>query len=170
MYRGSVRGHPLTDKQKRFMEMNARDYYGSMSTVIEIVRLINSRERDKLGRALEMLCNVFSVQCVLTFGDCKDRPVSKVYPPFRTGYANAVRINLCTDVLGDAFNAIRSKQIVFDDPDACYARVSHLAIVFLHEFGHVMHKNRRPGPYGDSLDEERAADNWAVCFVNYYLT
>jgi hypothetical protein len=165
---GSVKGHPQTENQKKFMRENADSYYGGKEIVKRVIELLNSRKRENLHEALGLLCGMFFVKCELTFSDCKEKPVSKVYPPFRTGYANAIRINICTDVLEDNFNSIHSKQIIFDDPE-CYEKISHLAIVFLHEFGHVMHKNHREGPYGDTNDEERTADNWAVCFINYYL-
>lgn len=200
---GSVHGHALTAKQKRyfgwvagggsgygdddfdetgeagFIEESfvsssgsaaAADdyYYGGDTAQARVVMLLNRRTKKDSREALDLLCKLYGVDehVGLEFSGCEEKPVSPVYPPFRTGYANSVRIHICSDSLGDAFNAIRSKQIHYDP-----ALVTHYCAVFLHEFAHVLDKRKLlPAEfYGYAKNDiERRADRWAQHFIDEY--
>lgn len=133
---------------------------------LTIIGLLNKRTKAASREALDLLCELYGVDeyVGLEFSGCEEKPVSPVYPPFRTGYANRVRIHICSDSLGDAFNAILSKQIRYDP-----ARVTHYCAVFLHEFAHVLDKRAMlPADYGGVYknDIERRADHWAQHFID----
>lgn len=194
---GSVHGHALTAKQKRYFGWVAgggsgygdddddgasavvddeEDYYygqddgPKMVAMLQarVVMLLNRRTKKDSRTALDLLCKLYGVdeRVGLEFSGCEEKPVSPVYPPFRTGYANSVRIHICSDSLGDAFNAIRSKQIHYDP-----ALVTHYCAVFLHEFAHVLDKRKLlPAEfYGYAKNDiERRADRWAQHFIDEY--
>jgi hypothetical protein len=168
---GSVRGHALTPKQKRYFGWVAGGGSGygiagsaGDDTPLEILRLLNERTEDATVRAVEMLRELVGLEeeVRLEFSGCPNKPRSTVYPPFRTGYANAYRIHICTDAMGDAFNAIHSKTIQYDDVIIC-----HYAVVVLHEFGHVLDKRHELRGCGDVVKHpERRADWWAQEFLD----
>jgi hypothetical protein len=160
---GSVRGHPLTPKQKRYFGWIAGGGAGyGGGDAMEILRLLNERTAESTAQAIEMLRHYTRLddEVALEFSGCADKPKSTVYPPFRTGYANAYRIHLCTDSMGDAFNALHSKTIQYDDLIIC-----HYAVVVLHEFGHVLDKRHKLGEC-TVKHPERRADWWAQEFLN----
>lgn len=127
-----------------------------------VIALLNRRTRHDTQLALRALEKAYlsadEPRVGLEFSSCSEKPVSKVYAPFRTGYANAHRIHLCSDTLSDAFNATHSKQIAYDQ-----TYVTHYAVVFLHEFGHVLDKRHIKNVYyGEHEDDpERRADAYA---------
>jgi len=162
---GSVRGHPLTSKQKRYFGWIAggSSAYGAGDGItLEILRLLNERTADATAHAVEMLRHHVGLQdeVQLEFSGCPNKPQSTVYPPFRTGYANAYRIHICTDSMGDAFNALHSKTVQYDEVMIC-----HFAVVVLHEFGHVLDK-RHLLEKCTIQHPERRADWWAQQFLD----
>jgi hypothetical protein len=168
LHHGSVHGHSLTEKQRRYFGWVAggESGYGGGDNN-SVVSLLNQRTKESSRKALDMLCNMFNLndeEVGLEFSGCEEKPVSPIYPPFRTGYANRVRIHICSDSLGDAFNAIQSKQIFYDPK-----KITHYCAVFLHEFAHVLDKRGLlPSEYGGfyKKDIERRADHWAQSFLN----
>jgi hypothetical protein len=161
-----------TEKQRRYFGWVAggrkRRYDGDdiqLELHRDVIGLLNKRTRQDSQRALEVLEWMYldpdEWRVGLEFSSCSEKPPSKMYAPFRTGYANAKRIHICSDTMTDEFNATLSKQINYDP-----ARVSHYAAVFLHEFAHVMDKREIPGDYGGKSHVERRADAWAQGFID----
>lgn len=164
-----------TDRQRRYLgwvangRSRSNQYGGGGGDAFfyrQVIELLNQRTRQATQQALTALENKYLTDDVdprvgLEFSSCSDKKVSAVYPPFRTGYANAHRIHICSDTMTDAFNAIHSKQIEYD---ARY--VSHYCVVFLHEFGHVMDKRHVPSFYGGTDKVELRADAWAQRFID----
>lgn len=156
--------HDKTEKQRRYVASHG---YGNETDVKtfcrHVIALLNRRTRHDTQLALRALEKAYlsadEPRVGLEFSSCSEKPVSKVYAPFRTGYANAHRIHMCSDTLSDAFNATHSKQITYDQQ-----YVSHYAVVFLHEFGHVLDKRHIKNVYygeGNQEDPERRADAYA---------
>jgi hypothetical protein len=164
LHHGSVKGHPLTDRQRRYFgwvaSRGSRGYGGEPD--LEILWLLNERTEDATRDAIAMLTarQRLTDDVRVEFSGCPNKPRSTVYPPFRTGYANAYRIHLCSDSMDDAFNALRSKTVVYDD-----VIVSHYAVVVLHEFGHVLDK-RHLLQACPVTHAERRADWWAQEFLS----
>lgn len=165
-----------TDKQRRYLgwvsnrRSSSSSNYGDddddgVEFYRRVIALLNERNRQSSHQALVLLENTYlsdgEPRVGLEFSSCSDKKVSTMYAPFRTGYANARRIHMCSDTMSDAFNATHSKQI---DYDAQY--VSHYCVVFLHEFGHVMDKRHIPSYYGGTSRVELRADAWAQHFIN----
>jgi hypothetical protein len=131
-----------------------------------VIDLLNRRTRKDSHQALAILSEMFlgnAAEVNLEFSSCQDKKESAVYPGFKTGYANGSRIHICTDALGDDFNAQHSKQIAYDS-----ARVTHYAAMFLHEFGHVLDKRgiEYDKWYGGNTHVERKADAFAQWFID----
>lgn len=167
LHEGRANGRPLTDKQRRFFACRAHGGcgYGEDSAEL-VIDLLNRRTRKASHQALAVLSKMFlgdSGALSLEFSNCDDKNESVVYPGFKTGYANGSRIHICTDSLGDAFNAQHSKTISYDA-----ARVTHYAAMFLHEFGHVLDKRdiEYDNWYGGNTQVERRADAFAQWFIN----
>lgn len=168
LHEGRANGRPLTDKQRRFFACRAHGgcaYGAAESSAQGVIDLLNRRTRGATRQALDMLQNMFmdGQHVDLEFSDCLDKDDSVVYPGFKTGYANGSRIHICTDALGDGFNAQHSKTISYDS-----AHVSHFCAMFLHEFGHVLDKNSIEWDtwYGGATNVERRADAFAQWFIN----
>jgi hypothetical protein len=166
LHHGSVRGHPLTSKQRRYFGWVAgggRSGYGGVHDEdMEILWLLNERTEDATREAIKMLTARLRLvdEVRVEFSGCPNKPQSTVYPPFRTGYANAYRIHLCSDAMDDGFNALHSKTVNYDP-----VIVSHYAVVVLHEFGHVLDK-RHLLQSCPVTHAERRADWWAEQFLS----
>lgn len=166
---GSVRGHALTAKQRRYFGWVAgrSSLYGGggeeeENVLLHVLWLLNERTESATRAAIGMLEKHERLldEVRVEFSGCPDKPRSTVYPPFRTGYANAYRIHLCSDAMGDDFNHVHSKTIAYDP-----LIVSHYAVVVLHEFGHVLDK-RQLLHECPARNPERRADWWAQEFLS----
>jgi hypothetical protein len=129
---------------------------------MEILRLLNERTEETTRVAIEMLAKRQRLvdEVRVEFSGCPNKPRSTVYPPFRTGYANAYRIHLCSDSMNDAFNELHSKTVAYDP-----VIISHYAVVVLHEFGHVLDK-RHLLQACPLTHPERRADWWTEEFLS----
>ena len=160
---GSVKGHPLTSKQKRYFGWKAgSSSYGDIEDYKKVINLLNRRTKKSSREALRLLESILGLKAVgLEFSSCSEKPPSKIYG-FRTGYANARRIHICTDSMGDGFNAKHSKTIRYDA-----SKIEHYTVVFLHELGHVVDKRGLlPANYGGTSNDERIADAYAQEFLD----
>ena len=159
------------EKQRKYFGWVASGksrHYGDedIDTKKQIISLLNKRTKVDSFHALRLLESLYlnsegDYKVGLEFSSCSDKTESKMYPPFRTGYANGARIHICTDSLGRDFNSIHSKQIRYDPKEIC-----HYTAVFLHEFAHVLDKRGVDSFYGNSPNPERRADAFAQHFID----
>jgi hypothetical protein len=131
-----------------------------------VVSYLNKRTEKDTKKALKLLVKMFNLKenVDIYFNDCKDKPVSKIYFPFRTGYTNIKRIVICHDILTDKFNKeTYCKTISYNKEKVC-----HFVIVFLHEFGHILDKRDLldSSYYTEQKNEERIADHFAKNFLD----
>jgi hypothetical protein len=127
-----------------------------------VIYLLNKRTEKDTQKALDILKTMFKLQedVRVYFNECSDKPVSRIYPPFKTGYTNVERIVICHDALTDEFNNnTYCKTIHYNKKKIC-----HFVIVFLHEFGHVLDK-RNLLDFTDK-NEEKIADAFAKKFLD----
>lgn len=175
---GSVRGHPLTERQKRYMGWvagagaagtksspgtrgakygNGTENEPNTQKYQDIIKLLNERTEDSTRLAVARLEKMYNLEdpVGIFFDQCVAVPPAKEYLPYKTGYANKDRMVLCPDIMKDDFNVkTHSKTIPYNT-----TYVTHYAAVVLHEFGHVLDK-RSAG-----TSTEKTADAFAEHFI-----
>lgn len=125
-----------------------------MNNPKEVIRLFNTRDKSKIEQGVQHLASQYHIQGVyIVWPDCDY---------YASANRSKNRITVCPRVLSRSFSASKSRAIRHPD------WISHLAVVLLHEFGHLMDNNGKLSGedyYGIEAREDRAS-KWAQKFID----
>lgn len=97
----------------------------------------------------------------LKLSHCDDWPMFREQVARQTTLRHQYyQIELCDDVLNKEWQATQSSSVVMHNPD----QHTHVAIVLLHEFGHILDQEDALGPCKHTGEEDRAS-----CFADRFL-